>query len=308
MRLLCGAALFFFALPSAKAASRESVSFDFAWRHRQGLHHAPAPPGPPPTPAPCAPDTFKYNMSGGSCSGLTKNANADASAAKCQAACCAQSECVVWQWEAGSGAKGCWMGHAECSASGKGSKGPWIGGSRVEHPGGASPGGGNVPDPGPHPPEAGASYDDSAWEKVQVPHDSIISGIPSQAACPGGCSGRSYLPRDVSWCESSAAALLPRLSRVSRSALHRPQGVHDPVRLGRLLDLARVRRRFPRDDRVPQRPEHLLALLRLHLLRGAAGQRDCAQARGAEEHAGALRGPGGRRGGRRAQGERLVVR
>ena len=55
------------------------------------------------------------------------------------------------------------------------------------------------PDPGPSPPEAQAQYDDSRWAGVQLPHDGLIAGPPSKAACPTGCSGRSYIPRHVLW-------------------------------------------------------------------------------------------------------------
>ena len=54
---------------------------------------------------------------------------------------------------------------------------------------------------GPNPPEARTDYDDNTtdWETVNVPHDSLIGNRVSQELCPGGCSGRSYIPRYPSW-------------------------------------------------------------------------------------------------------------
>lgn len=54
-------------------------------------------------------------------------------------------------------------------------------------------------DPGVLPPEAEASFDDSDWWSVQLPHDGLIFNPPSKRACPDGCSGRSYIPRHVLW-------------------------------------------------------------------------------------------------------------
>jgi len=59
------------------------------------------------------------------------------------------------------------------------------------------------PNPGLHPPEAGASYKDTEWETVFLPHDGLIAAAPSEKACPDGCSGRSYIPRHVLWYRKS---------------------------------------------------------------------------------------------------------
>lgn len=42
-------------------------------------------------------------------------------------------------------------------------------------------------------------YGDSKWMDVQLPHDGLIASTASYAACPGGCSGKSFLPRHVLW-------------------------------------------------------------------------------------------------------------
>ena len=55
-------------------------------------------------------------------------------------------------------------------------------------------------DPGFYPPEAAVDYDGTSnWLNVQLPHDGLIASRPSTKACPNGCSGRSYLPRNVLW-------------------------------------------------------------------------------------------------------------
>ena len=57
----------------------------------------------------------------------------------------------------------------------------------------------NQTDPGIHPPEAAKEYDVSSWKDIQLPHDGLIATSPSMKACPGGCSGRSYIPRHLLW-------------------------------------------------------------------------------------------------------------
>jgi len=60
-----------------------------------------------------------------------------------------------------------------------------------------------APDPGPSPAEAQATYSDADWQDVQLPHDGLIASAPSKAACPTGCSGKSYIPRHVLWYRKS---------------------------------------------------------------------------------------------------------
>jgi beta-galactosidase len=38
---------------------------------------------------------------------------------------------------------------------------------------------------------------------VDAPHDALINTQPSYVACPGGCSGNSYIPRYPSWYRKS---------------------------------------------------------------------------------------------------------
>ena len=55
------------------------------------------------------------------------------------------------------------------------------------------------PDPGPNPAEAATSFKDDSWTNVQLPHDGLIAATSSAAACPDGCSGKSFIPRHVLW-------------------------------------------------------------------------------------------------------------
>ena len=56
------------------------------------------------------------------------------------------------------------------------------------------------PDPGLRPPESTAKFDDAGWADVQLPHDGLIANNSySDAACPNGCSGHSFIPRRVLW-------------------------------------------------------------------------------------------------------------
>ena len=56
-------------------------------------------------------------------------------------------------------------------------------------------------DPGLNPNESKSDYDDSDWRDVSLPHDGLIANQASQSACPDGCSGKSFIPRHVLWCE-----------------------------------------------------------------------------------------------------------
>ena len=42
-------------------------------------------------------------------------------------------------------------------------------------------------------------YNDSDWIMVNAPHDALITNSVSDTLCPGGCSGRSYIPRYPNW-------------------------------------------------------------------------------------------------------------
>lgn len=55
------------------------------------------------------------------------------------------------------------------------------------------------PHPGAAPDESKLDYAADDWAEVSLPHDGLIASAPSERACPGGCSGKSYLPRHVLW-------------------------------------------------------------------------------------------------------------
>jgi hypothetical protein len=183
---------------SSVRSPRTTVPFDFGWKHRLGLHKAPGPPPPSPPPAKCGPgnEPFPVNMTAVRCLGLNRAPEGKASPEACELACCKQPSCAVWQWSSppSDKSKGCWIGNlprSQCT-----SPDPiWQGGWRdIPVPGPPA-----NPQPGPNPPEAQITYDDSSWEDVQLPHDGLIKQAPSNTSCPEGCSGKSYIPRHPMW-------------------------------------------------------------------------------------------------------------
>ena len=87
-----------------------------------------------------------------------------------------------------------------------GNKNPhWVGGTRTPPIPPAPP-----PGPlGPNPPEADPKYNDGNWTVINAPHDSLIGNTVSKDLCPSGCSGRSYIPRYVSWRAAATRAAHP---------------------------------------------------------------------------------------------------
>lgn len=187
------AALALFLLSDGMAA-REVVSFNYNWRHRLGLHTKPGPPPPPlPPPPKCnGTDVWPANATGIRTNGLRPRTDATTAGA-CSKACCSSSSCQVWQFSNQSEKGGCWIGLAGVNVSDD----KWIGGLRSTIVPPDDPP--FEPNPGPNPPEAQTSYDDSSWDRVQVPHDGLVGQAPNQALCPNGCSGNSYIPRHVMW-------------------------------------------------------------------------------------------------------------
>ena len=177
----------------AACHARDEVNFDFGWRFRLGATAPPAPPPAPSKPKGCAGQFAFKNASGLQCDGL-QNTAAATTADACEAACCNDNSCGVWQFSTESTGGGCWRGL--CT-------GPmttdlaWVGGQRkppIQPPAPAPP-------IGPNPPEAQPGYNDSTtdWTTVNAPHDSLIAAAPSLELCPDGCSGHSYIPRYPSW-------------------------------------------------------------------------------------------------------------
>eukprot|EP00051_Salpingoeca_urceolata_P012435 m.154057 g.154057 ORF g.154057 m.154057 type:complete len:1133 (+) comp17490_c0_seq1:41-3439(+) len=167
-------------------ASREEIPFDFNWRFK-GYYKPQAPA------TSCPSDAFPLNRSGWGCVGLSRDQNADSSAADCRKACCTNPYCAIWQWLSlnTSQSGGCWMGSATCNPG----HNSWVGQARTTVPQGPPP----PPAPTDHPPQTSKSFNDSAWELVQVPHDFTIGYTADPNMCPSGCSGHSYIPRDNGW-------------------------------------------------------------------------------------------------------------
>lgn len=176
-------------------AGRSTVNFDFAWRFRLGLQHPPSPP-PPPTPSVgCAGANAFAPANGLQCGGLSPFRPKGTTAALCEKACCDDNACAVWQWEDPKiQGGGCWLG--ECTA-GFNKVTSWVGGNRSA-PVPPAPTPAPLP-PGVSPPESKVAYDDSSWELINAPHDSLINQSASKELCAGGCSGHSYIPRYDSW-------------------------------------------------------------------------------------------------------------
>ena len=175
--------------------ARIVVSFDFGWRFRLGATGPVAPPPPPVPPLGCSGSRAFTNASSQWCAGLVHDSLAH-TPALCEAHCCSNNGCAVWQywdadWRIGGGCS-----HGTCSSPPTDDP-RWVGGRRdAPIP---------VPPPPPplssHPPEARADYNDSTsdWATINVPHDSLIANPVSFELCPEGCAGRSYIPRYASW-------------------------------------------------------------------------------------------------------------
>ena len=130
----------------------------------------------------CPPDAFPYNYTGQQCNGLSRSAYA-LTAGDCEAACCESLACEIWQYcpnaTCGEGG-GCWIGTvASCSPNAA-----WLSFAR------------NSTTNSTVPPEAQPSFDDSAWQVLDLPHDSIITEAYVNES---GLTGQAYLPKTVSW-------------------------------------------------------------------------------------------------------------
>ena len=80
------------------SAAGASVSLDLGWRFHRGV---PA--------SPCS-SPFNSNFTGQQCDGLSSGASAK-TAADCEALCCADFSCEIWQFLPGGGSgAGCWFG------------------------------------------------------------------------------------------------------------------------------------------------------------------------------------------------------
>ena len=148
--------------------ARETVKFDYGWRVQLGGSNL----------TPCPESSFPKNLSGVECMGL--NHGSSSSADDCRAECCGNMMCAIWQY---TDSQGCWIGQSsDCNHASS----SWVGGGR-DTPAKPLPPATDGP--------TSRTYDDSNWELVDVPHDSLINGEYYEQ----GVRGQAYLPKNVTW-------------------------------------------------------------------------------------------------------------
>jgi len=177
------------------AAARSRVSFDFGWRFILGDQgFKPAPESLAVVRASDADEAsnfceFNTNITGLQCFGLNQIPAVN-TIDECQAACCLDYTCLVWQWDANNGDSPCWGG-SDCSNNG--TNGAWTSFVRSQ------PTPPNPPMPSVPCTDVGKpcaqGYNDSTWRTVNTPHDFIVEGAPNQNAD----RGHGYLPFNKSW-------------------------------------------------------------------------------------------------------------
>jgi hypothetical protein len=172
-------------LSAAFAFSRSRTSFDTSWRFHLGDLPAPLPT--------CDTAGFTTNLTGTQC--LDQHRSPATTQAACEAACCNDVTCLVWQWCAapscGGADGGCWLGSnvSACDKPGPG----WVSFARPQ----PSP----APPPPPPPPcvdpadPCSTAFADGAWRIVNTPHDFVVEGAPTATAD----RGHGYLPFNISW-------------------------------------------------------------------------------------------------------------
>ena len=156
----------------------DSVSLDLGWRFFRGT-----PPGEPCT------SPFDTNYTGQQCNGLTNGSATASTQSECEALCCAQYNCEIWQWLGGGGAgAGCWYGQIPAEGCTGGS--PWVSFANASRADAV-------------PSWAAVAYDDSPaanWSVVDAPHDFIITGA-DEALSPyvndRSLQGQAFIPKSV---------------------------------------------------------------------------------------------------------------
>jgi len=130
----------------------------------------------------CSDEDFPINMMGVQCQGLSQATASNIS--ECRDACCGDTNCATYQWCPANQPKGCtpasscWIGAAVNCNKGTG----W------ESMGRPVP----APPQGPIDPD----YDDSKWDKKDLPHDFIVE---TGAFSPDNDRSHGYLPKNISW-------------------------------------------------------------------------------------------------------------
>lgn len=150
--------------------ARTRDTFDIGWAFQLGSSSTRV----------CNASTFPVPLNDVQCLGLASQPSATTASA-CEDACCAAGEgCTTWQYEAGAG---CWIG-AGCTTNLTGVG--WVGAAELPRPPLSPCDPGSPCDP---------AFNDSAWRRVNVPHDSAIEGEFNPSVDPS----KGALAKNVSW-------------------------------------------------------------------------------------------------------------
>ena len=148
-------------LSCAAAAQRITVNFDFGWRQKTG-------------PFPGAGSCPQWLYSNGTACDNLMHAPSANSVGACAASACALGA-AIWQFRSQDG---CWQGGpTDAVAATCHSSSGWVGASAT------------VPAP------ALPSYDDTAWQVIDVPHDFEVTGVYDS----GANGGEAFLPQNGSY-------------------------------------------------------------------------------------------------------------
>jgi beta-galactosidase/beta-glucuronidase len=159
----------------AVGASGSSVSLDLGWRFHRGV---PA--------APCT-STFNTNYTTQQCDGLANGASAE-TVGECEALCCADLGCQIWQWLGGGGeGAGCWFGLIPSQGCNPNTQ--WVSFANASR---------GVEVPG----WAALTYADTPannWSVVDFPHDFIITGADPLVSPydRSAQQGQAFIPKTV---------------------------------------------------------------------------------------------------------------
>ena len=178
------------------SAARSRTSFDFGWKFIKGdqgfkpdevsVALATSPSSHADAPQFCA---FDKNISHVQCMNLNQIGGVN-TIDECQAACCMDYSCLLWQWNADNGDTPCWGG-ADCSQNN--SNTAWTSFQRTP-PQPPNPPVPNTPCTDVSKPCA-QGFNDASWRNVNTPHDFVVEGVATQSAD----RGHGYLPFNKSW-------------------------------------------------------------------------------------------------------------
>ena len=162
--------------------ARDTVNFDFGWRH----HLVPNGRGPPTPPAPrnttCGVGETGYNW------GTGGSVHSKSTAGECCAACVADTDCLCWDWNPATNQ--CYV-KTECGQKVKADR---VTGKLSNAP----------PAPGPtpypalplvDPAEAAVGFNDASWSLIDTPHDMLIAQPFDERAPMRG----AYIFRGAGW-------------------------------------------------------------------------------------------------------------